>query len=102
MLSTSEFLGNRKPDTLVTVEKAIWRVVFALADERLNPTELLKKLADELNIDHELTSLACNTPISNGDVRINPSLLFHEGWGLPDRMNAVDLPQAGILMESDG
>jgi hypothetical protein len=48
MLSTSEFLGNRKPDTLVAVEKAIWRVVFALADGRLNPTALLKKLADDL------------------------------------------------------
>ena len=48
MLSTSEFLGNRKPDTLVAVEKAIWRVVFALADRHLNPTALLKKLADDL------------------------------------------------------
>jgi len=48
MLSMSEFLGNRKPDTLVAVENAIWRVVFALADGHLNPTELLKKLADDL------------------------------------------------------
>ena len=48
MLSTSEFLGNQKPDTLVAVENAIWRVVFALADGRLHPTQLLKRLSDDL------------------------------------------------------
>jgi hypothetical protein len=48
MLSTSEVLGNQKPDTLVAVEKAIWKVVFALADGRLHPAQLLKRLADDL------------------------------------------------------
>jgi len=48
MLSISEQLGNQKPATLVAVEKAIWKVVFALADGRLNPTQLLKSLADDL------------------------------------------------------
>jgi hypothetical protein len=48
MLSISERLGNQKPDCLIAVEKAIWEVVFALADGRLNPTELLKKLAEDL------------------------------------------------------
>jgi hypothetical protein len=48
VLATSEALGNQKPDALVAVEKAIWKVVFALADGRLNPTQLLKELAQEL------------------------------------------------------
>jgi len=48
MLSVSEQLGNQKPAALVAVEKAIWQVVFALAEGRLSPTKLLKTLADEL------------------------------------------------------
>jgi hypothetical protein len=60
------------------------------------------QFTDELNINHELTTLVHNTPISLGNVGIDPSLLFHEGWGLPDRMNAVGLPRAGIPMDEDG
>jgi hypothetical protein len=60
------------------------------------------EFGDELNIDHELTSLARNIPVSHGDVGIDPSLLFHEGWGLPNTMNAVGLPRAGIPMDEDG
>ena len=57
------------------------------------------QFTDDLDIDHELTS---NTSVSHGDVGIDPSLLFHEGWGLPDSMNAVALPRAGIPMDEDG
>jgi hypothetical protein len=32
MLSIGEALGNRKPALIVEVEKAIWRVVFALVE----------------------------------------------------------------------
>jgi hypothetical protein len=48
MLSTSEALGNRKPETIIEVEKAIWRVVFSLAEGRLDPSQLLQQLANDL------------------------------------------------------
>ena len=48
MLAINLCLGNQKPKALVAVEKEIWKVVFAIADGCLNPTELLKKLADHL------------------------------------------------------
>lgn len=48
MLSTSETLGNKKPDSIIEVEKAIWRVVFSLAEGRLDPSELLQQLANDL------------------------------------------------------
>lgn len=47
MLAINARLGNQKPAPLVAIENAIWKVVFALADGRLNPTQLLKRLADD-------------------------------------------------------
>jgi hypothetical protein len=48
MLSTFEHLGNEKPRILCEVEQAIWKIVFALADGRLSPTQLLKEFAENL------------------------------------------------------
>lgn len=48
LLATSEHLGNKKPAALLSVEKAIWKVVFALADGQHNPIPLLKSLAEDL------------------------------------------------------
>lgn len=48
MLSTCQMLGNGKPDILIDIEKAIWRVVFILAKGRHDPMPLLRQLCDGL------------------------------------------------------
>jgi len=48
LLATSERLGTKKPAALLAVEKAIWKVVFDLADGCHHPTQLLKSLALDL------------------------------------------------------
>ncbi len=48
MLSTCQMLGNGKPDILIDIEKAIWRVVFILAEGRHDPMPLLRQLCDGL------------------------------------------------------
>ena len=48
LLATSERLGTKKPAALLAVEKAIWKVVFDLADGCHHPTQLLKSLAHDL------------------------------------------------------
>ena len=47
MLAINARLGTQKLAPLVAIENAIWKVVFALADGHLNPTQLLKRLADD-------------------------------------------------------
>jgi len=47
MLAINARLGNQKPAPLVAIENAIWKVVFTLADGCLNPTQLLKHLAND-------------------------------------------------------
>ena len=48
MLSIYRLLGNKKPESIVEVEKAIWKVVFELSEGHLDPAQLLLNLYDNL------------------------------------------------------
>ena len=48
MLLMNQVLGNRKTDLTIEVEKAIWKVVFSLAEGRLDPAQLLHRLCQDL------------------------------------------------------
>ena len=48
MLLMNQVLGNGKTDLTIEVEKAIWRVVFSLAEGRLDPAQLLHRLCQDL------------------------------------------------------
>lgn len=48
MLSINKLLGNEKPQSIIDVEKAIWDVVFSLAEGRLDPAQLLHRLSRDL------------------------------------------------------
>ena len=59
MLSTCQMLGNGKPDILIDIEKAIWRVVFILAKGRHDPMPLLRQLCDGLPWDRIKSAKDC-------------------------------------------
>jgi len=48
MLLMNQVLGNGKTDLTIEVEKAIWKVVFSLAEGRLDPAQLLHRLCQDL------------------------------------------------------
>lgn len=48
MLLTNQLLGNEKTDLTIEVEKVIWKVVFSLAEGRLDPAQLLHRLCQDL------------------------------------------------------
>jgi hypothetical protein len=48
MLSISTCLGNSKPQVVLDVEMAIWKMLFSLASGMMDPFDVLQQLSAQL------------------------------------------------------